>query len=39
MNDALNVFVLGVVAGFGLSVLLDMLGAAIGRTMALFDVY
>lgn len=38
MNDALNVFVLGVVCGFGLSVFVSFVGTAIGRTMAIFDV-
>lgn len=37
MSDALQVFMLGIVFGFGLSVFVDLLGAAIGRTMALFD--
>lgn len=38
MTDALNVFMVGVITGFGLSVFVDLVGATIGRTLALFDV-
>lgn len=37
MDDAIQLFVLGVLMGFGLSVLVDLIGATIGRTLALFD--
>lgn len=38
MNEAVETFALGVLWGFGLSILLYMLGSVIGHSMALFDV-
>lgn len=37
MDDLVQVFVFGVVAGFGLSVFVDVIGAGVGRTLAIFD--
>lgn len=38
MNDALNVLMLGVLVGFGLSLVLGFLGASTGKLLAIFDV-
>lgn len=37
MNDAIQLFILGSLVGFGLSVFVGLIGSALGNTLALFD--